>query len=27
VLLAGDAVAPRDALRPFREGEDAGRVA
>jgi 2,4-dienoyl-CoA reductase-like NADH-dependent reductase (Old Yellow Enzyme family) len=27
VLLAGDAVAPRDALRAFREGEDAGRAA
>ena len=27
VLLAGDAVAPRDALRAFREGDDAGRAA
>ena len=27
VLLAGDAAAPRDALRAFREGEDAGRAA
>jgi len=27
VLVAGDAVAPRDALRAFREGEDAGRAA
>lgn len=26
VVLAGDAVAPRDALRAFREGEDAGRA-
>jgi 2,4-dienoyl-CoA reductase-like NADH-dependent reductase (Old Yellow Enzyme family) len=27
VLLAGDVVAPRDALRAFREGDDAGRAA
>lgn len=27
VLLAGDAVAPRDALRAFREGDDVGRAA
>ena len=27
VLLAGDVVAPRDALRAFREGDDAGRTA
>jgi 2,4-dienoyl-CoA reductase-like NADH-dependent reductase (Old Yellow Enzyme family) len=27
VLLAGDSVAPRDALRAFREGDDAGRAA
>jgi 2,4-dienoyl-CoA reductase-like NADH-dependent reductase (Old Yellow Enzyme family) len=27
VLLAGDAVAPRDAMRAFREGDDAGRQA
>ncbi len=26
VLLAGDAVAPRTALRAFREGDDAGRA-
>jgi 2,4-dienoyl-CoA reductase-like NADH-dependent reductase (Old Yellow Enzyme family) len=27
VLVAGDAVAPRDAMRAFREGDDAGRAA
>ncbi len=27
VLVAGDAIAPRDAMRAFREGDDAGRAA